>query len=259
MKVHHLNCGSIALPSAPLVCHVLLVETDNGLALVDSGFGLADCADRRRLGPVRFPMRPLLDPDQTAARQVERLGFRRTDVRHIILTHFDLDHIGGISDFPEAMVHCTADEALAALSGPSVQERFRYRSVQYGHNPHIISHSPGGESWRGFAAATELTGIAPGIVLVPLPGHSRGHACVAVDTGSRWILHCGDAFYHHGTLDGAPVPRLLGALESLLAFDRKQLRANQDRLTELYQRGEPDLLMVCAHDPTLLTRADGSG
>ena len=45
MKVHHLNCGTMQMPTAPMVCHVLLVETDNGLVLVDSGFGTHDCDD----------------------------------------------------------------------------------------------------------------------------------------------------------------------------------------------------------------------
>ncbi len=40
MKTHHLNCGTMRSPGAPVICHVLLVETDNGLVLVDSGYGL---------------------------------------------------------------------------------------------------------------------------------------------------------------------------------------------------------------------------
>lgn len=52
MKVHHLNCGTMRVPTAPVVCHVLLIETGNGLVLVDSGYGLDDIADpARRLGP----------------------------------------------------------------------------------------------------------------------------------------------------------------------------------------------------------------
>jgi len=102
MKVHHLNCGTMREPTAPIVSHVLLIETSNGLILVDSGYGLDDIADpARRLGPLRHLLRPALNPAETAARQVERLGFRRDDVRHIILTHLDLDHAGGLSDFPK--------------------------------------------------------------------------------------------------------------------------------------------------------------
>jgi len=93
-------------------------------------------------------------------------------------------------------------------------------------------------------------------VLVSLPGHTRGHACVAVDAGHRWVLHAGDAFYHYGTLDGrTPVPRALTAMESLVAFDRKTVLANHARLAELFQRKDPDLLIVCSHDPTLLEQA----
>ena len=30
-------------------------------------------------------------------------------------------------------------------------------------------------------------------LLISLPGHTRGHACVAVDAGHRWVLHpCAD-------------------------------------------------------------------
>jgi glyoxylase-like metal-dependent hydrolase (beta-lactamase superfamily II) len=256
MKVYHLNCGSMNMPGAPLVCHVLLVETDDGLVLVDSGFGTRDCAQPGRLGPARFVSRPVLSRAETALARVEALGFRADDVRHIVITHFDLDHIGGIADFPDAQVHVTDAEARGAVRSPSGQERIRYRDVQWAHGPKIVEHSPDGEKWRGFAAAKELDAIAPGIVLVSLPGHTRGHACVAVDAGHRWILHGGDSFYHYGTLDGySRVPRTLTIQENLIAFDRKLMHDNHARLSELYHRAEPDLLIVNSHDPTLFQNA----
>jgi glyoxylase-like metal-dependent hydrolase (beta-lactamase superfamily II) len=245
----------------PLVCHVLLIETDNGLVLVDSGHGLLDCDDpARRVGPSRRLFRPRLDHNETALRQVERLGFRREDVRHIVVTHFDMDHIGGISDFPDAQIHVTAAEVVGAMQRPTRHEKFRFRPAQWAYGPKIVEHTPDGERWQGFAAAKELTDIAPGIVLVSLPGHTRGHACVAVDAGARWVLHCGDAFYHPGAVDGkSRVPRFIAVMEPLLAFDRKQVRANHARLAELYQRNDPRLFVVCSHDKTLYEQAKATG
>lgn len=240
-----------------LVCHVLLIETEAGLVLVDSGFGVDDAASpASRIGPSRFLTRPILDPDESALRQVERLGFSGEDVRHIIVTHFDSDHIGGLSDFPHVQVHTTAAEVLGAITEPSWRERIRYRSAQWAHGPNLVEHRAEGESWLGFAAAKELTAIAPGIVLVPLPGHTRGHTAIAVDTGDRWLLHAGDAFYHPSSNGGGGIaPLSLRLMEPLIAFDRRQVRENHERLAELRTRSDVNLHLFCAHDPVGLADA----
>ncbi|MCZ0991050.1 MBL fold metallo-hydrolase [Streptomyces diastatochromogenes] len=250
MKIHHLNCGSMAMPTAPMVTHVFLLETDNGLVLVDAGYGMDDIADpAERVGFMRWLIKPAFSKDETALRQVERLGFKATDVRHIVVTHFDFDHIGGIADFPQARIHTTSAEVLGAITSPTRAERRRYRPAQWAHGPHIVEHRPDGEPWRGFAAAKELTDIAPGIVLVSLPGHTRGHACIAVDRGDKWLLHCGDAFYHRGVLDGTPIPPLLTGMERMAAMDWARVKDNHRRLAELHQRADTDLQIVSAHDP----------
>jgi glyoxylase-like metal-dependent hydrolase (beta-lactamase superfamily II) len=257
VKVHHLNCGTVRIPTAPLVCHVLLLETDAGLVLVDTGFGLEDiAAPGRRIGAQRFLTRPALIEAETALRSVERLGFRGADVRHIVLTHLDADHIGGLADFPHASVHVTSSEVEGAMKAPRGFERIRYRRSQWSHGPKLVLHDCAGEPCFGFARAKELREIAPGIVLIPMPGHTRGHAAVAVDAGSHWILHAGDTFYDQGTLDGhSHVPLTLRLMEIMVAHDLKALRANQARLAELWQRSDPSLRIVCAHDPRLYASA----
>ena len=227
-------------PKGPVcVCHVLLLETDNGLVLVDAGFGIDDCADPKgRVGPVRHFTRPEFRATETAAHQLDRLGFRREDVRHIVLTHLDTDHVGGAADFPHARLHVTSTETVAAFTAPTLAEKVRYSRQQWVKDHDIVEHSPNGESWRGFSAAKELDEIAPGIVLVSLPGHTRGHAC-----------------YHYGYLDGSHVPRTLWAMETAVAFDRKKMWDNHDRLSELYHKAEPDLIIAAAHDLELFERA----
>lgn len=121
MRVHHLNCISSCplggklfdgrtpglLRRGELTCHCLLVETGEGLVLIDTGFGLRDVADpRSRLSAFFLLMlKPDFREEMTALRQIERLGFSASDVRHIVLSHLDFDHAGGLDDFPHAKVH----------------------------------------------------------------------------------------------------------------------------------------------------------
>ena len=195
---------------------MLLVETDSGLVLVDTGFGSYDCADPAgRVGPLRHLLRPILSHEETAAHQVEQLGFRRDDVRHIVVTHLDLDHIGGLSDFPDAQIHVTVAEALGAISSPSRFEKRATgppsgRKAQNRRTP--SARREVARVRRGQGTRRDLPRVCP----ISLPGHTRGHACVAVDAGHRWVLHCGDSFFHHGTLDlNSHVPRALATTESL--------------------------------------------
>ncbi len=37
-----------------------------------------------------------LKEEDTALRQIEAMGFSASDVRHIVLTHMDFDHAGGL-------------------------------------------------------------------------------------------------------------------------------------------------------------------
>ncbi|NEU36475.1 MBL fold metallo-hydrolase, partial [bacterium LRH843] len=50
----------------------------------------------------------------TAIAQVQKLGFSPKDVKHILVSHLDFDHAGGISDFPNATVHILSNEYNAA-------------------------------------------------------------------------------------------------------------------------------------------------
>src|SRR3981189_369740 len=78
---------------ARMVCHCLLVETNDGLARVDTGTGLRDIGHPDRLGGEGGrPPPPRRDPAETAVQQVKALGYSPRDVRHLLLTHLDRDH-----------------------------------------------------------------------------------------------------------------------------------------------------------------------
>ena len=264
MRVHHLNLatmcpatGRLLNKQGRLVGHALLVELADGLVLVDAGLGTADLADRSRVGPARWVAGFAFDPAETARAQVEAKGFSASDVRHVVVTHLDVDHAGGLSDFPHATVHVHATE-LDAASNPSWWHRNRYRAAHFAHGPRWSAVAATGAAWFGFEAVRDLPGLPPEILLVPLFGHSPGHCGVAVDTGGGWLLHAGDAYFHAGEVLDGRGSFGLWAYQALLQSDGRARVANQDRLRALNHEHGHEVSLFCAHDPDEFDRLSGA-
>jgi len=265
MRIHHISCGSLCphggsliggeggpFNRAAIVCHCLLIESSDGLVLVDTGFGTADARDPARLGqPFRTFLSPRPRHEETALAQVEALGFAAADVRHIVATHLDVDHAGGLPDFPGAEVHVLAQELAAALH-PSLRDRSRYRRAHLEHGPRWIEHraEAGGDSWFGFESVQILPGLDVEVALVPLIGHSLGHTGIAVNSGDGWLLHCGDSYFNHGEIATPPsCPVILTAFQRMLASDNSARVDNAARLRELAAEHGDEVTLFSAHDP----------
>jgi glyoxylase-like metal-dependent hydrolase (beta-lactamase superfamily II) len=265
MRVHHLNCGTMRPPGgrlldgrsgllrrSELVCHCLLLETDSGLVLVETGMG-TPAADRPKewLGrEFQLLTSPTLLATETAVAQIERLEFWPADVRHVVLTHLDLDHAGGLVDFPEATVHVYATELRALRSPKDRAERMRYRPAQFAHAPRFRPYEADGEQWFGFDAVRELDGLGPDVLIVPLTGHTRGHAGVAVRADEGWLLHAGDSYFFRGELDPEPhLPLGLRLFETLVQTEKAARLANQERLRSLVREHGDEVSVFSAHDP----------
>jgi glyoxylase-like metal-dependent hydrolase (beta-lactamase superfamily II) len=268
MRIHHLNCISAcplggrlmdgrspsALQRGELCCHCLLIETEQGLVLVDTGYGLRDVAHpSTRLSAFFLLLNsPDFREEMTALRQVEQLGFRAEDVRHIVLTHLDFDHAGGLDDFPHARVHMLRHERDHAVARKTWLDRQRFRPQQWSYPAQWQIHDPqAGEPWFGFDCVRSLEGLPPEILLVPLPGHTLGHAGVAVRTEGRWLLQAGDAYFYHHEMD-LQSPYCTPGLrfyQTLMEKDRKARLRNQQRLRDLRRMHGGEVEIFCAHDP----------
>lgn len=262
MKIHHLNCGSmcpkgiglIFKGQTKLVTHCLLVETSKNLVLIDTGFGTHDCLDPfNRLGPThQLFLGPTLEIQQTAVRQVEALGFDAKDVTDLLLTHLDLDHAGGISDFPHANVHVMASEyEIARTAHTDLILSQRYRTAQWGNHKNWSFHSLLGEHWLGFEAIRPLPGSEDQILMIPLAGHTKGHAGFALNAGGSWLFHAGDCYYSHTSmnLENHRLPKALEQFEKIMSFDDEARKTNVERLRHLKHEYRTSIDVFCSHDP----------
>jgi glyoxylase-like metal-dependent hydrolase (beta-lactamase superfamily II) len=246
--IHHINCGTLLVPPYPTIpCHCLLLEDERRLALVDTGIGLLDVRN-----PVERLGRALIDTagfqfneSDTAVRRVGALGYRAEDVRHVVLTHGDPDHAGGLADFPDAQVH-VSEEEQAHISGG----HRRYVPAQFAHRPAWKTHGRSARRWFGLEARPVELGFSSEVLLVPLTGHTLGHCGVAVQQGDRWLLHAGDAYYLRVELETDDHP--VSALAAQRADDDGQRRTSLENLRRLVRDHGDEVHVVGYHDLTEL-------
>ena len=165
------------------------------------------------------------------------------------------DHVGGISGFPASADSRHLCRSVAAFTTPTRVGRFQVRPTSSGRRSATSSNTtrrgkPGEVSRRPRSSSTSLPAscwsrcpATPGATPASRSMPATAGCCTAGTRSTireRWRT--------------ARVPRL-SPLEPVLAFDRKRVRDNHARLSELYERREPDLLMVCAHDASLYEHA----
>ncbi len=98
-----------------------LIEHAGGLVLFDTGIAPEAITD-----PVAVYGQELADglgiggtPEQAVDKQVEALGYKTSDVTHVIASHFHFDHAGGTHLFPDAKHYAGAGElAFARFATP---------------------------------------------------------------------------------------------------------------------------------------------
>ena len=164
--------------SAPLRISVnaFALQRDGRTALVDAGGGTGMAPTLGRL------------PAALAA-----AGIAREAIDTVLLTHLHSDHVGGLLDaagqrtLPQARL-CVArteaaffrDDVRMAAAGPARSAGFlAARKVLDAYADGLTLLDPGEEAF-------------PGTTLVPLPGHTPGHAGYRIGAGAESLLIWGD-------------------------------------------------------------------
>lgn len=275
LRVIHLNGATLwsrgaslaARTQAPgaasrMVSHCVALVAGEVVTLVDTGIGLLDlAAPAARLGKdfLRFA-HPELNPEEAVVGQLQAMGIPPARVQHIVLTHLHVDHVGGLADFPQAVVHVGEAAWQAAMHPATPIERRQYQPAQWAHGPQWVRHDDFSCDWYGLAATGPLPVPGVEVRLVALPGHSRGHCGVAVRTEAGWLLHAGDAYIYQGQIDplfGA-CPPLLAGVERAVWVDAQAAEQTHQQLRAIHAQHGTQVCIFCAHDPDELARCQSA-
>ncbi|MCB8944499.1 MAG: MBL fold metallo-hydrolase, partial [Ardenticatenaceae bacterium] len=154
------------------------------------------------------------------AGQLAKVGLTPADIDVLVMTHSDIDHVGGIHAFPQATMVIHADERA--------YEKPRYwngRSpLTWPNNKTKLIHQD--------------TELCSGLTLLSTPGHAPGHLSLLLhlpQTG--YVLLIGDAIARPSELQEG-----FGG-----AWNHDLARASADKLMDIAQ--DHNALIIYGHDP----------
>ena len=172
--------------------------------VIDLGFSCA-AAHKRNRGFLQDPVESL-----------RLIGVDPLAVEDVILTHLHYDHAGNFGGFPNARFHIQEDEMQFA-TGRYI--RYKYFSLGFDEEDVVnvvrLNFAQRIEMHRGTVA------LAPGIEIVPAPGHTPGQQVVRVHTGRGWVVLASDAAHYYENIQRKrPFASAFNVADMIETFER---------------------------------------
>ena len=171
-----------------LASHSFAVEVDGMRVLVDTGIGNGK--------PRANPAWHNLNSDYEA--RLRAAGFAPESVDLVILTHLHADHVGWntraeggswVPTFPNAR-HLVSRTEWDYWAGVDMEEA---RRQMFRDSVHPVREAG---LFDVVEVADEGTAVAPGIRLLPTPGHTPGQVAVELSSRGERALVTGDSIHH---------------------------------------------------------------
>jgi N-acyl homoserine lactone hydrolase len=224
--------------------YVYIIEHADGLIAIDTGMNARGWRFpwfTRRITPS-----PVSEGEhQEIGPQMKAAGLRPEDVRTVILTHLDVDHVGGIPWFPDAEVLVHRAEHEAALSWMG-KVRYQPHLWPSDFDPTLYDMDP--EPFGPFPESRAV-GDHGDLRLVPIPGHSDGQIGVVLRTGGVTLFFSADHVLRQDWfVEDLAAGRLTGLVSGVLWRKRyRELAAETSRRIRKFVETTPTVLLP-AHD-----------
>lgn len=220
---------------------VLLIRTPKSNLIIDTGLGNKLSAKQQKIFQ--------LHQEWAIPQSLKKFGLSRHDIDHVILTHGDFDHAGGITmlsaqgettlTFPQA-IHYLQEQEWQDISNPNRRSANTYWPINFngltvGKNLHLIE----GEEE-----------ILPGVRLCRTGGHTQGHQAIWLESAGQHALHMGDLL--PSTAYGNPL--------WITAYDNFPLESIAAKEKLLSQASTQKAWLLLYHDPhSLACKFDNNG
>jgi glyoxylase-like metal-dependent hydrolase (beta-lactamase superfamily II) len=172
----------------PMVAWPLLIKTPDSLVIIETGLGNKLTDKQKQIFRVK--------EEWNLPADLRDLGIEREDISHVILTHYDFDHAGGVVmreesgsfrlTFPKAKHYIQATEWEDVLR-PNIRSINTYWHI----NNELLKGSPNLELVDGESE------IVSGIRVIHAGGHTKGYQIVTMESGGQSAVYPCDLLPTH--------------------------------------------------------------
>ena len=251
--------GGSSKPVKFYATFVLIQHPEKGLILFDTGYSERFYTETKnfpfniyaKITPVYFK------EENGASFQLRQSGINPGDIKLIILSHFQADHIGGVKDFLNAEFLCfnsayeeiKGKKELSALKKgflPGlIPDNFESR-LKFADSFNKINIS---EAYSPFEFGFDIFGDRS-LIAVDISGHSEGQLGLFISTGENIYFLVADACWLSKSYQKFILPH---PIATLLLGNKKEYLSTLKKLHELYKK-RPDINIMPSHCPEFLKK-----
>ena len=166
----------------------ILVKTPDGNVIIDTGLGNKLTDKQKKI----FRVTEEWDVEGSLA----EVGLARADINHVILTHCDFDHSGGV-----IMYNNAAEPELTWPNAVHHVQRAEWQDVLTPHRRAVSTYWPINlDLLRDSELLNLVDGEAepvPGVKMTLTGGHTRGHQAICFSSDGEKAVHLGDLLPNH--------------------------------------------------------------